>query len=625
MAKRAYIVKRFDGGWSTDLQLGTKYSFAYSRHIDFRKKPSQLSVLAGTVEEGNAVIVDLIQNSLMILSGQILALGDTGYLYRRTTSGVWSSEAKLTDGNFGLSYRTDVDKVFATSSKTVSEYSPISGSPTIKIDKYGISASTDTNAVATGGTLSYTLPTAINENSTNTRSFSSDIEPLNKIRVRVVDGGSGDWTLTLHDAENNTLATSTVVNASITDGQDLDFVFASQVRIYVKPNARTYHFHLTSTASDGTCFCSTAGDLSTADFSIYADRLIDTKNGMHPMETFLQYETIGNGNYLSVWEPLSDDPSNLEWLRHRLVFPAGLEVCGLSKWTEYLAIACEKKTDSGDPQSGVIFFWDGLSSTYNFFIPIPEGSPYSLHEYKDVLYYEAGGAWYAYGGGSPIKLRTMPNTDSEFSNTTDTTITYPYMSTVRRGVHLLGYPSYTTNPNLEHGAYSYGATNKDFQDSFGYSHTISTGTLLNTSGNLRVGHIKNYGDLLLMSWRDGLDYGIDKINNSSDPYSEATWESILFDNGDPFKQKTPNYIICTFDPLPEDATLVIKYRTTRDGAWTESETFTSLNTPEGSAKLNFNSRFYEIQGGIDLTCGTETPVVTSFTLVFDDNSEEKLS
>ncbi len=622
--KKAYIIKRFDGGLSTDLQLGTKNSFAYSQHLDFRKKPSQLSVLPKTAEEGTGVIIDLIQNSLMILSGQILALGDTGYLYRRTTAGIWSSVAKLTDGTFGLSYRTDVDKVFATSSKTVSEYSPISNSPTIKIDKYGISASTLAGGVSTGGTLTYTTPIAISESATNTRSFTSDIEPLNKIRVQVADGGTGNWTLTLHDAANNTLATSTVANASITDNTYLDFVFTDQVRIYVKPNARTYHFHLTSTIADGTCFCTVAGDLSTADFSIFADRLIDTKNGMHPMETFLQYECIGNGNYLSAWEPLSEDPSNSEWLRHRLTFPAGLEVCGLSKWTEYLAIACEKKTDSGDPQSGMIFFWDGLSSTYNFFIPVPEGSPYSIHEYKDVLYYEAGGAWYAYGGGSPIKLRTMPNTDSEYTDTSDITITYPYMSTVRRGVHMLGYPSYTTNPDIEHGVYGYGATNKDFQDSFGYSHTISTGTILNTSGNLRVGHVKNYGDLLLMSWRDDSDYGIDKINNSSDPYTTATWESLLFDNGDPFKQKTPNYIICTFDPLPSDSTLILKSRTTRDGTWDYSSTFTSLNTPDNSAKFSFTSRFYEIQIGFDLTCGAETPTITSMTLVFNDNSEERL-
>ena len=624
MSKNALIQKRFDGGMAPDVQLGPANSFAYSRHIDFRKKPSQMTVLPKTVEEGNGVIVDLIQNTVMDLTGKIYALGDQGYVYRRTTAGAWGTVAKLDDGNFGLSYRTDVDKIFLASSTTVSEFSPVSGSSVIDVDKYGESASTDSGATLSGGTEVYTLPTAVNEAGNNKQEFTSDIEPLSKIRVQVSDGGTGNWTLTLHDGLNNTLATSTVANASITDDRYLDFEFSSQVRIYVKPSARTYHFHLTSTVADGSVKCSTASDLNTCDFTIYADRLIDTKNGMHPMWTFLQYELIGNGNYLSVWEPLSDEPSNAEWLRHKLTFPAGLEVCGGDVWQEYAAIACEKRTDSGDPQEGYIFFWDGLSSTYNFFIRVPEGAPYTLHSYKDVLYYEAGGAWYAYAGGAPVKLRTMPNTDSEYSDTTDTTITYPYMATVRRGVHLLGYPSYTTNQSLEHGAYSYGASNKDFMESFGFNHTISTGTRLNTSGNLRLGHLKSYGDTTFLSWRDGSNYGLDKIDNSSDPYGEATWESLFTDNGIPFKEKTGNYIVATFDPLPSGVSLVLKYRTERDGAWTESSAFTSSNTPKNIAKMPISpKRYLEIQSGYDLTItGTETPIITSVGLVYDDNKQE---
>lgn len=623
MGNNALIQRRFDGGWSQDLQLGPQYSFAYSRGLDFRKKPSQLTVLPKTVEEGNGVIVDLIQNSVMDLTGKIYALGDQGYLYRRTTAGVWSTVAKLDDGNFGLSYRSDVDKLFAASSTTISELSPISGSAVIDIDKYGESASADSGATSSGGSSLYTLSTSISESSNTKQEFTSDIEPLSKIRVRVGDNGTGDWTLTLHDGLNQTLATSTVVNASVVDGQYLDFEFSSQVRIYVKPNARTYHFHLTSTVADGTVYCSTASDLNTCDFTIYADRLIDTRNGMHPIQTFLQYECIGNGNYLSVWEPLSDEPSNLEWLRHKLTFPAGLEVCGLAVFQEYLAMGCEKRTDSGNPQEGYIFFWDGLSSTYNFFIRIPEGSPYALHEHKDVLYYEAGGALYAYTGGAPYKIRTLPNTDSEYSDATDTTITYPYTATVRRGVHLFGFPSHTTNQSVEHAVYSYGAVNKDFTDSFGLSYTISTGTILNTSSYLRIGHVKNYGDRLYISWRDAAsNYGLDVVDNSSDPYSTATWESLFFDGGVPFKQKTGNYVMFTFNSLPSGVSFTPKYRTERGGAWTSGTAVTSGT----QAKLSVGTkRFYEIQIGFDIAItGTETPVISSATLVYDDNQAERL-
>lgn len=622
MGKSAWVINRFDGGWSVDDRVGIANSFAYSRHLDFRKKPSQMTVLSSTRKDSTGAVKDLIQNAVMSNDGTLYWLGSDGFFYKRTTAGIWSSEGKLDNGAFGLSYRADVDKIFACSEKAVSEYSPISSSPSFKLNKYAASFSSDTNATSTGGTFTTSLDTAFNESSTSKQEFASDIEPLSKIQVFVKNKGTGNWTLTLHDAANNVLATSTVSNADLVDNTWNDFSFSSQIRLYVKPNARTYHFHLTSTVADGQVSSTSAGDLNTCDFKIFADRLIDTRNGMHPMQTFLQYECIGNGNYLSVWEPLSEEPSNAEWLRHKLTFPSNLEVCGLAVWREYLAIACEHKTSSGNPQQGYIFFWDGLSSTYNFFIRIPEGSPYSLHEYKDVLFYEAGGAYFAYAGGQPVKIRTLPNTDSEFSDATDTTITYPNMATVRRGVHILGFPSTTTNTNIECGGYSFGAVDKDFDDSFGYNHTISTGTRTNASGNLKIGMVKNFGDVMFMSWQDGAaSYGVDIIDNSSDPYAEAEWRSLFFDNGFQAKEKHAVRMECTFDDLPSGATVALKYRTARSGSWT-----TSTATTSGTkAKFNINKRFNEIQLGLDIVCTTATPIITSVVLIFDDLKSEALS
>ena len=445
--KKPLVNKRWDGGLGTDNQLGIENSHAYSRHIEFRKKPSQISILPRTVQEGAGVIVDLIQNEVITDSGTIYALGNQGNFYRRTPAGVWSLQTKLSSGTFGLSYRKDTDAIYATSATTASQYSPISGSPVVQLDKFSASRSTDTRAYLTGGTTITNITTSISEGVTSKQEYLPDIEPASKIGIRIVSKGTGDWTLTLHDAANNVLATSTVANASLTNNQVNYFTFSTPVRQYVKPNARTYHFHITSTVAGGTIASSTLNDLNTCDFEYWADRFVQTNNGMHPQETFLQYQCFGNERYLSVWEPLSDTPSNSEWVRHKLTFPAGLEVCGLAKWNEYLAIACEQKTTSAlvDAQQGFIFFWDGLATTYNFFMAVPEGSPHALHEEKNVLYYHAGDAWFAYAGATPSKLRTMPNTDSEFSDAVDQTVVYPYTTTVHRGIHMLGYPSSTPN------------------------------------------------------------------------------------------------------------------------------------------------------------------------------------
>lgn len=620
--KRAVIIQQFSGGWSVDEQVGLKNSFAYSKHIDFRKRPSRFTILPETRKETGGVVVDLVQNEVMVDNGVIYALGDTGHFYRRTAAGVWSDEAKLDDGAFGLSYRKDLGKLLASSSTTVSEYSPLDGSPGISVNKYAESASTDSNAFSTGGTLTYNLKSAISEVLSDRQEYQPDIEPVVSIKVKVQDNGTGDWTLTLHDPANNTLATSTIVNANITDGAQIEFTFSSQVRQYVKPNARTYHFHLTSSDGTGSVVTSTAGDLNTCDYEIYADRLVDPNNGMHPIQTFLQYECIGNERYLSVWEPLSEEPDNSEWQRHRLTFPPGLEVCGLAVWNEYLAIACEQKATSGNAQQGYIFFWDGTATSYNYFLRVPEGSPYSLHEYKNVLFYFAGGSWFGYAGGEPVKIRTMPNTDSEYSDAADTTIVYPNMATVRRGIHLMGFPSQTTNQSIEHGVYSYGAVDKNFPSSFGFSYTTSPGTLTNDgSNNLRVGMVKNFGDMLHVSWRLGGSYGVDVVDNTSDPFGSAEWQSVFYDDGVPFKNKKALYMVVEFESLPAGATVVAKHRTARNGSWTSSSAAASGT----SLRLDINKSFKEIQLGLDLAATTETPVITSVSLIYDDCKEEGFS
>lgn len=625
MGKRAWVINRFDGGWSTDDQIGIANSFANSEHIEFRKKPSQLTIAPSTREEGSEVIVDLIQNMLMDNFGNLYAIGDQGYFYKRTTAGVWSVKAKLDNGAYGLSYRPDIDKIFITSTTTVSEYSPISNSPTIKVNKYKQSASTI--AVSTGGLETYTVPTVVTESAK--RSFTSDIEPIYSFKVMIPTKGTGTWTLTLHDEANNVIGTSSLTTGNISVGVLNEFVLTTPARIYVKPNARTYHFHLTSTVADGTVACSTAGDLSTCDYELWASRLISTNNGIHTMQTFQQYETIGNGNYLSVWEPLSEDPGNAEWLRHRLTFQAGLEVCGTALWNEYEAIACERKTSSDTltPQVGYIFFWDGLSTQWNYYIPVPEGSPRSLHEHKNVLYYEAGGSWYAYAGGEAVKIRQLPYSDTEFTTNADKTNVNPYMMTVYRGVHMLGYPSNSINYNVKYGVYSYGAVDKNYPDSFGYTHSISTGDTNITDGgdgtDLKLGMVKAFGDKLFMSWYNNGQYGLDIIDNASTPYATANWESVVYEGEMPTKSKLAIYLEAGFDTLPSGVELYLKYKISRDDVdWSESTAIVSGNT----ATFSINKRFYQIQVGFRFqNVTTATPTLTSLTFVFDDNTKEALA
>lgn len=621
--KKIISQSRFSGGISGDAKEGIKNSFAYSQAIDFRKKPSQFSVLPGTAKTSSGVVTGLVEAMVQVSNGKRYALDASGNFYLISTAGVWSNIANVGTGGAGLIYRQDVDRIIMTGTNNASSYYPVSNSPSIEPDKYGRSRSEDPEALREGGTLTYAPITSISESGTDKCSITPDIEPMYSIKIYVTAKGTGDWTVTVHDDANNNLGSSTITNANLTNTALNEFVFTTPIRMLVKPNARTLHFHVTSTVADGTMQVTTANDGSTADFEMWADRFVTPNNGLHPAEIFQQFCVFGNERYLSVWEPLSDDPTNLEWNRHRLTFPPGYEVCGLATTDEFLAIACERRStdDSREFQDGKIFFWDGGATTYNYFIDVPEGAPYGICSYKNLVYYMAGGAlWAIAGRKETVKIRTFANTDSEFSGSADYTFVNPNMMTTRRGILLMGYPTKTSNQSLEHGVYSWGAIEKNYSNSFGYSYVISTGEKLNDgSNNLRIGMVKNFGDTLYISWRDGSDYGVDIVDNSSEPATTGTWESLIFDNGLPYKEKLALSVKVNFKTLGSDITITPKYKIDRESSWQTGDAISSGD----SAKLSINKRFKEIQFGIDATCaGSDTPEVISVGLEFDDLSEE---
>jgi hypothetical protein len=523
MAKKVLSQSSWVGGQSTSRKRGPKDSFWYSRHIDFRKNPDKISLLPATRLEGN--VTQLVQNMVQTTDGVIWGIGDLGCIYRRTTAGEWHkfSDLASASGAYGMVYRDDLDKIFLAEPESVTELAKVTTAPSAILAKYDTSVSTDSKASRTDGNKALTLTAAFDEDKKFT--FQSDIEPIDGIYLNLKTVSTGTITVVVHDGENNQIATGTLAPASQNVGWN-KVPFSATARILVKPNAREYHVHTYSSAADGSLSTGLDGDYSQLDFKVSAKRFISTRNGMHPGCVFNQYVVFGNGRYVSVWEPLSDVPANNEWERHKITLPPGYEVCGVTQWQEYLAIAAEQITTQASGtqfQDGKIFFWDGIGRTYNFYIDVPEGSPYGMHTHEQVLKYVAGGALYGYAGGRPIKLKTFRNTDSEFSDTTDYTVMYPYMMAVRHGVHLIGYPSKTTNVSLENGVYAYGKIDESYPDSFGFNHTISPDVRFNTTGTLQIGCVRNFGDTTFIAWKTSAGtYGIDVIDNNSDPYSQRT-------------------------------------------------------------------------------------------------------
>lgn len=622
----------FYGGWSTDLSLGSKGQFYYSSHVDFRKNPSSFSLLPGTTNADGGVVTDLVQDMEQINSGVRYASGDAGNLYKISTAGAWSVIASIGEaGGAGLVYRSDVDHLYMTGQTKIARIPRVSTGNAPQTNWFANGVSSCTTCTKAGGVNTYTTLTAVDEvNTLNRRNFTSDIEPLYKIGVKIIAKGTGNVTLTLHDDANTALGTVTIAAANVVAGQINYFVFSSPIRIQRGDlgagAALTYHYHVTSTVADTTLATTTANSLADCDMELWANALVTPRNALHPMINFTNFTLIGNGNYVAAYEPLQDNPNTADFLRHRLTLPPGYEVCGFAQKNLMCVIGCEKRSTSGEFQDGMLLFWDGVATTYNDFYPVPEGSPESLFSHRNVVYFIAGGALYQIrGGDEPIKKRTFRNTDSVYTSVSDITHLYPNMMTVRRGILLIGFPGYTTNQTIEHGIYSYGTVTNQYPESFGYSYTTSNGTILNSgTNNLRIGFVKSYGDTLYISWRDDSaspqKYSVDIVDNSSAPAATASLESLEFDDNRRWDYKEAGFLIVTFDALPTGSAILPKWKLD-GGAWTYGDTVNTVGATYSSSNIILGNQFQFSQFGVDITCtGTATPNITGIYLFVDNQN-----
>lgn len=625
MSKSTVVFVNNSSGLSFDDKLGPKGSFGYSQHIDFRKSPTKMTILPKATKETSTTVTDMITAMVRLPSGKLVGIGDTGGVYSRSTSAVWTKDGStLTNTAFGAVYNLQQDRIFVPGTTAIHTIDNADG-------RFGGSFTPTSNTFVhnsdysiLSGVSNYTTLGAISEVAADKKAWTPNVDPLYSVKLQIVTKGTGDLTVTIHDSANNVLGTKLIANASLVNGTYAEFIFTTPLRVLARPTGAEYHIHVThSGGTASTVGTTTLNDFSTANYETYSSRLIQTVNNFHPIIEFLQYICIGNERYLTVWEPISQSaPSNTEYQRHRLVFPSGYEVNGLALWNEYLAICTERRSSSATNgfQDGKIFFWDGISTTYNFFIDISEGSPYGLYSHKNVLYYMADNALWAWSGGAPVLVFEMPNTNYEYSDGTFYSIMYPNSMTVFNRLLSLGFPCETNSQLPEHGIYTFGNRNRLLPESFGFDHTASSGMLkFDGSNQIRIGSVYSFGDKLFMAWRDdsksaGLKYGVDVVDANSDPYATAEWRSLQIDNGAPHRTKQANDLVVSFAALPTGCTVTPKYKIDRESSW---QTGTAAVAGDTEVRFNINKRYKDIQVGLDLVATTTTPQINSVVLIYD--------
>lgn len=660
----------FAGGTSVDPKLAVANSYYYSQCVDNRTRPSELNVLPAP-RSISTTLGGLITAMDQDLNGVRWGIGTDGGIYQISISNVISLKAKMSEaGSAGILYNQVTDQLYIPAQTSVSMYGQVTtgvtGNPQFRNAQFSHSASTAnglvnlfnpidgffdsaarnnaqsigvgiTESIVTSGQVvsntttannpytpgtaqTYSVPTSVSEASGSFCYFAPDIEPFHSIWPYIASKGTGDWTLTLHDSLNNQLAQVTVTNANLTSNTYNKFKFSGQIRALVNASqtgtSATYHWHITSTTNDGTVGTINPSDLSSADFLLFAYRLIQTKNTWHPTALFtgsgVPLLCIGNGQYLSTYNFGNDsNPTNSQWQRHNLTFKQGYEVCGLSTYQQYLVIAVERRSanSSRNAQDGALYLWDGTTNAPSIFVDVPMGSPYGLYTHNGVVYFSCAGSLYAYAGNQAIiKVRKQAfyqNTD--YLGAVDSTIVNPNMMCSRYNLLMAGFPSSSTNSLINYGIYGWGTVELTFPNSYGLSYLLSNGYLNNISSlNLQMGCVYNFVDSMYISWQytdanSVVHYGMDVLDNFSTSAPVYSWQSLIWDGGVSYKIKQGARIKVSCRTLPAGQTLQAGY-SLDGGAWVWSPAVTS---GAHGVTIDINKRFHELQYGYQ---GTTTGI-----------------
>ena len=651
----------FYGGQGTDLKIGIKNSFGDAECVDARKNPSSLSVLPGSAKISDADLQGLIVNMTQTPNGVRWGVSTNGSLYKIDTSNDISVAGTLTGwtaGTFGdLSYWPLTDRIYVTGLDRIYAYGPVlkAGTPAVTTitaaastyptvaqilvrdrDNKWIGGGTDRWTFKTGSTTTYTVPNAaISETDANKCVFLPDQSPMTRIAIKFAAKGAGDVTLTIHDQQNNVVGAVTVTAANVSTSVPTNFDFTATKLGEYKNFGTEYHMHLTATTTGFTVETYEANLLYGLHFYFYAALLDTTLKKCHPILNWAGSKLlIGNGQYLVDWLPsglAAIDGS--EFQRHRVIVENGMEVTSLTSNDEYVVLGCEKVSTAAGRiyQMGMLGFWDGFADALNFKIDTPMGEPKSLYTNQNITYAIIGGAVYAYTGGKMLtKIRTIADSQSEFTGLNDQTDSYPSSMTVRRGILLMAYPSTTNLTTMRHGIYSWGSIDKNYPNSFYYSYNIpeATGNYNTSAKQYTLGGVWNFGDTLYFSYNihdnagNTDSFNLAVVNNSSKPASTFKYESLAYDGGVPWKDKMALRLAASFSALPNGSTITLKYKID-DGAWV-NDTHVAANG-DTETYMEINKRFKNIQFGFTGTNSvdvTVSPVITGIALNVRDLGEE---
>lgn len=508
-------------------------------------------------------------SELLIYNGQVLTGEDANLI------AYYQFENDVTD-----SQTSGLNDLTAVNSPTYSTDVPFSG----------VTTRQDQDQSNTNDTYSdsYVLTTTISETIANKIEFVPNRDPQKSIVLSIDTLSTGIVTVTIHDALNRTVATSSAAVGELSLGF-YEFIYTEPFRPVI---GATYHMHITSTVADGAIDTKAATTGLSDDTEVFAyftthyQFLVEDE--YHPHLPFAGLMSIGNERYIATLEP-----GDL-YEPHALALPAGFRVRCATRWREYAVYGCWKGSSITSSEEGLLCFWDGVSGNFNFIVPVPEGGVNSMFIYQDTIVLVAGyqGTILAYqGGGSVQRINHIPGVarDKRIEVAPGGMCTW-------RTYLCMGFDLSTNSEAVYKGVYTLGSLDSGYPISLGFEYETSLGD--QTGSSVSIGMVYPSGQNLYIGWKNDNTYGIDRVSVTNDCYETGSLESLITDYGTIAKERQPLAIRGDFEELLDGQSFRAKYRHNRAANWNYSDWEDTVGATD--IRWPIEDKGKELEVGIDM-------------------------
>lgn len=209
--------------------------------------------------------------------------------------------------------------------------------------------------------------------------------------------------------------------------------------------------------------------------------------------------------------------------------------------------------------------WDTESESWSVADSVEENGINAFIKDGNYYYAQAGraGRVYYYNGSTLEPAYRIPGDWSP----TKTAYINPDATTIYQTIPLFGLSNVAGNPQLQ-GVYSFGSYSKDYPKVLDLSYPVSAGL-----SGIEIGSLRAIGEDLLVSWYDGTNYGVDKLDWSA-KYDAAYIETgILTPPERRSSLKSSLKIIANYaDILPASCGLTFQYKKAYEASYSSALT-----------------------------------------------------